>query len=218
LSCSRLTWRGGKWLATACFGDSADRIPLAPKIVQARTRALLGIRSSFRRRRDAAKGGTALGSRSPSPSRAEPRWHWGCGDPRHKRRATGGGCDVTWLRRFPCLQTVPSSGPVWTLGKLHIEVTTRETRWRSSRSQTAESERAPQPSETVAMRMRGLEPPRGRPHTDLNRARLPIPPHPRGRALYRRPFVSRAAPRAPRPHACPASRAASPSSPCPRCR
>ena len=29
--------------------------------------------------------------------------------------------------------------------------------------------------------MRGLEPPRGLPHTDLNRARLPIPPHPRGR-------------------------------------
>src|SRR3954451_14353786 len=28
--------------------------------------------------------------------------------------------------------------------------------------------------------MRGLEPPRGCPHTDLNRARLPIPPHPRG--------------------------------------
>ena len=27
--------------------------------------------------------------------------------------------------------------------------------------------------------MRGLEPPRGYPHTDLNRARLPIPPHPR---------------------------------------
>src|SRR5256714_7475867 len=31
----------------------------------------------------------------------------------------------------------------------------------------------------VSMRMRGLEPPRGFPHTDLNRARLPIPPHPR---------------------------------------
>ena len=31
------------------------------------------------------------------------------------------------------------------------------------------------------MRMRGLEPPRGFPHTDLNRARLPIPPHPPGR-------------------------------------
>ena len=33
---------------------------------------------------------------------------------------------------------------------------------------------------TRLMRMRGLEPPRGCPHTDLNRARLPIPPHPRG--------------------------------------
>ena len=33
------------------------------------------------------------------------------------------------------------------------------------------------------MRMRGLEPPRGCPHTALNRARLPIPPHPRGRTV-----------------------------------
>jgi hypothetical protein len=31
------------------------------------------------------------------------------------------------------------------------------------------------------MRMRGLEPPPGCPDTDLNRARLPIPPHPRAR-------------------------------------
>ena len=33
------------------------------------------------------------------------------------------------------------------------------------------------------MRMRGLEPPRAEAHTDLNRARLPIPPHPRGRPV-----------------------------------
>jgi hypothetical protein len=32
----------------------------------------------------------------------------------------------------------------------------------------------------MPMRMRGLEPPRAEAHTDLNRARLPIPPHPRG--------------------------------------
>ena len=36
------------------------------------------------------------------------------------------------------------------------------------------------------MRMRGLEPPRGFPHTDLNRARLPIPPHPRARRILAR--------------------------------
>jgi hypothetical protein len=41
---------------------------------------------------------------------------------------------------------------------------------------------APKPART-AMRMRGLEPPRGFPHTDLNRARLPIPPHPRGQMI-----------------------------------
>jgi FkbM family methyltransferase len=35
----------------------------------------------------------------------------------------------------------------------------------------------------LAMRMRGLEPPRAEAHTDLNRARLPIPPHPRGKAF-----------------------------------
>jgi hypothetical protein len=34
------------------------------------------------------------------------------------------------------------------------------------------------------MRMRGLEPPRPFGHTDLNRARLPIPPHPRGRGDF----------------------------------
>ncbi len=28
------------------------------------------------------------------------------------------------------------------------------------------------------VRMRGLEPPRGIPHNDLNVARLPVPPHP----------------------------------------
>src|SRR5262249_17301481 len=35
----------------------------------------------------------------------------------------------------------------------------------------------------TGVRMRGLNPPRGFPHTDLNRARLPIPPHPRGRPV-----------------------------------
>ena len=39
------------------------------------------------------------------------------------------------------------------------------------------------PRNANAMRMRGLEPPRGCPHTDLNRARLPVPPHPRGEPL-----------------------------------
>ena len=34
--------------------------------------------------------------------------------------------------------------------------------------------------DVVRVRMRGLEPPRPYGHTDLNRARLPIPPHPRG--------------------------------------
>ena len=28
------------------------------------------------------------------------------------------------------------------------------------------------------VRVKGLEPPWGKPHTDLNRTRLPIPPHP----------------------------------------
>jgi hypothetical protein len=44
------------------------------------------------------------------------------------------------------------------------------------------------------MRMRGLEPPPGFPDTDLNRARLPIPPHPRGHGEH----IAR---RAPEPHA-----------------
>ena len=39
----------------------------------------------------------------------------------------------------------------------------------------------------MAMRMRGLEPPRPYGHTDLNRARLPIPPHPLAAVSVARP-------------------------------
>ncbi len=46
----------------------------------------------------------------------------------------------------------------------------------SSRSRSA-ARPTPVP---LGMRLRGLEPPRGFPHTDLNRARLPISPQPRG--------------------------------------
>src|SRR5262249_28320049 len=41
-----------------------------------------------------------------------------------------------------------------------------------------------------AMRMRGLEPPRALAHTDLNRARLPIPPHPPAATFYPAPSLS----------------------------
>jgi hypothetical protein len=40
--------------------------------------------------------------------------------------------------------------------------------------------RSPRAEPNRLVRMRGLEPPRAFAHTDLNRARLPIPPHPRG--------------------------------------
>ncbi len=43
------------------------------------------------------------------------------------------------------------------------------------------------------MRMRGLEPPRPYGHTDLNRARLPIPPHPRAFDSSRRDRFGHAA-------------------------
>ena len=41
------------------------------------------------------------------------------------------------------------------------------------------------------VRMRGLEPPPGFPDTDLNRARLPIPPHPRAARRARIPYSDR---------------------------
>jgi hypothetical protein len=47
----------------------------------------------------------------------------------------------------------------------------------------SESERKVRFAVGNAVRMRGLEPPRPYGHTDLNRARLPIPPHPRGRTI-----------------------------------
>ena len=49
---------------------------------------------------------------------------------------------------------------------------------------------------TGYMRMRGLEPPRPYGHTDLNRARLPVPPHPRGSKSIARRFELTAQPRA----------------------
>ena len=49
------------------------------------------------------------------------------------------------------------------------------------------------------MRMRGLEPPRPERHTDLNRARLPIPPHPRADDSSRRGRFGHAAGKPPRP-------------------
>src|SRR6201987_4099031 len=39
------------------------------------------------------------------------------------------------------------------------------------------------------VRMRGLEPPRPYGHTDLNRARLPIPPHPRASGQCSEPQI-----------------------------
>ena len=48
-----------------------------------------------------------------------------------------------------------------------------------------------------AMRLKGVEPPRALAHTDLNRARLPVPPQPREQAIYR--LRARARPPAARP-------------------
>src|SRR5215216_7151980 len=53
----------------------------------------------------------------------------------------------------------------------HVRATTTEPR---------EHENALAAGGFLLVRMRGLEPPRAFAHTDLNRARLPIPPHPRG--------------------------------------
>jgi site-specific DNA recombinase len=48
------------------------------------------------------------------------------------------------------------------------------------------------------VRLRGVEPPRSFLHTDLNRARLPVPPQPREQAIYRLP-VSRRSRSSPQP-------------------
>ena len=44
-------------------------------------------------------------------------------------------------------------------------------------------------SEFQMVRARGLEPPWGCPHTDLNRTRLPIPPRPQSVTLHQKRFV-----------------------------
>ena len=53
------------------------------------------------------------------------------------------------------------------------------------------------------MRMRGLEPPRPERHTDLNRARLPIPPHPRADDSSRHSTYWHAARKPPGPNGVP---------------
>ena len=67
-------------------------------------------------------------------------------------------------------------------------------------------------SASGVMRMRGLEPPRAEAHTDLNRARLPIPPHPRGgqcsRGTSARTVRERTYHAAPAPLPAPARRSA----------
>ena len=45
--------------------------------------------------------------------------------------------------------------------------------------------RPPEPAPKARVRLRGVEPPRAFAHTDLNRARLPVPPQPREQAIYR---------------------------------
>jgi len=45
------------------------------------------------------------------------------------------------------------------------------------------------------MRLEGLEPPRACAHTDLNRARRPVPPQPRNRSSYQFELGSQASPR-----------------------
>ena len=59
--------------------------------------------------------------------------------------------------------------------------------WAMSEDAVPENDKTPPERGFRQVRMRGLEPPRGCPHTDLNRARLPIPPHPRGRAILAYP-------------------------------
>ena len=63
----------------------------------------------------------------------------------------------------------------------------REVRGPARASRGLRRRRPPLVGGVCAMRMKGLEPPRPYGHTDLNRARLPIPPHPRGCPAYRRP-------------------------------
>ena len=67
------------------------------------------------------------------------------------------------------------------------------------------------PLNPKSMRMRGLEPPPGFPDTDLNRARLPIPPHPRaGRAAEDTARTRRSQAPGPRPAAGGAARVRGP--------
>ena len=78
-------------------------------------------------------------------------------------------------------------GPGYAAAAFAIAGTRDASRSCSARTSASRSRR---PRSSSCMRMRGLEPPRPERHTDLNRARLPIPPHPRGATVYRPPDES----------------------------
>ena len=76
------------------------------------------------------------------------------------------------LKASSGLAAAPTSSTVTTLGPGTGSLTRR----------LPPRDRHRRPARARTMRMRGLEPPQSYLHTDLNRARLPIPPHPRWRA------------------------------------
>ena len=113
--------------------------------------------------------------------------------PRHDRRFA----QVNGRRTGPRGQKDHGATP----SHLALDVAKASRRVASFKPSTGRPARPKPPiSSHFAMRMRGLEPPPGFPDTDLNRARLPIPPHPRGTwdAKIRTGNPARCSPPAPR--------------------
>jgi hypothetical protein len=113
-------------------------------------------------------------SSNPRPEIAQnkaPGHAWSNGSPasrlRQKPRGERRG-ENSYPRGVNACATVVETGPSWP----------SDAGRRAAKDPCRERESPAGAGLSSQMRMRGLEPPRSYLHTDLNRARLPIPPHP----------------------------------------
>ena len=119
--------------------------------------------------------------------RAPPGPSCGCvSGPRARSSRPSGGRSSETLADSSSLRTSSEADQP---GLRALDVRDRRRRKRGGGAAEGEAREAPKRGPAgprLHMRMRGLEPPRPERHTDLNRARLPIPPHPRAGDSSRR--------------------------------
>jgi hypothetical protein len=111
---------------------------------------------------------------------------------RHIFRAVSEGVEEVSVSYFDALgrryvsRGVPAAGQVLQIFDDGTELSSTTVATENGCNRVAVASPVAKTTPTTLVRARGLEPPRELPHRDLNPARLPIPPHPRERALSHR--------------------------------